>query len=66
MEKCDQDTIMRSVLELTKLLDLNARYLSLLQKEYRVFSEQMVEDIVVSLSHLLSIQLDLTLKVIET
>lgn len=47
MEQCDQDTILRSLVDLTKLLDLNPRFLSLLQQKYRVFSQQMVEDILV-------------------
>lgn len=45
MEQCDQDTILRSLVDLTKLLDLNPRFLSLLQQKYKVFSQQMVEDI---------------------
>ncbi len=48
MEQRDQDTVRRSVVELTKLLDLNTKFLSLLQNEYRVFSEQMIEDILVT------------------
>jgi len=47
MEQCDQDTILRSLVDLTKLLDLNPTFLSLLQQKYRVFSPEMVEDILV-------------------
>lgn len=47
MEQCDQDTILRSLVDLTKLLDLNPTFLSLLQQKYRIFSPEMVEDILV-------------------
>lgn len=48
MEKSDQDTIMRSLTQLPKLLDLNPTFLSLVKGEHRIFSEHMVEDILVS------------------
>ena len=48
MDQSDHDTIMRSVIDLNNRLDLNQRFLSLLQNEYRVFSKQMVEDIMVT------------------
>ena len=47
MEQNDQNTILRSLVDLTKLLDLNDTFLSLLQQKFRVFSSEMVEDILV-------------------
>lgn len=48
MDKKDQDTILRSSPELKKFLDLNPRFLHLLQDGCRVFSQQMMTDILVS------------------
>nr|CAH0100029.1 unnamed protein product [Daphnia galeata] len=45
MEQNDQNTILRSLVDLTKLLDLNDTFLSLLQQKFRVFSSEMIEDI---------------------
>ena len=47
MDKNDADTIIRAVPELTKMLDLNNRFLGLLL-EYRVFSKEMIDDILVN------------------
>lgn len=49
MEKCDQDTVIRSLTQVPKILDLNATFLSLVQGEHRIFSEEMIEDILVCL-----------------
>lgn len=49
MDQQDKDTITRSLVNLPRVLDLNQRFLSILQSlEHRVFSEQMIEDILVT------------------
>lgn len=46
MDKGDIDTINRSLPSLTRLLDLNPRFLALL-KEKNIFSQEMIYDIMV-------------------
>ncbi len=47
MEKNDVDTILRSLPEVKKMLNLTNQFLKLLL-DYRVFSKEMIEDIMVS------------------
>lgn len=51
MDKDDQDTIKRSLPELKKILELSPRFLGLL-RDYRVFSDEMIRDILVSQNNL--------------
>lgn len=47
MEKNDVDTILRSLPEVKKMLNLTNQFLKILL-DYRVFSKEMIEDILVS------------------